>query len=148
MDVIQRTYAAEESFDILYALVHGRLFETHIVYQITLGTIVPLLLIGMTRIVRVSKAIREAIYWYVAIAILVGVFFMRWNIVIGGQLFSKSFRGFTVYKVGLIGQEGLLVALLLMLVPVAILLFLIWLLPPWMRKKGGEAEPVLPTLEP
>lgn len=62
MDVIQRTYAAEESFDILYALVHGRLFETHIVYQITLGTIVPLLLIGMTRIVRVSKAIREAIY--------------------------------------------------------------------------------------
>ena len=56
---------------------------------------------------------------------------MRWNVVIGGQLFSKSFRGFTIYKVGLIGREGGLVAAVLTILPLIILYLLIRLLPPW-----------------
>ncbi|MDD3179938.1 MAG: hypothetical protein PHQ04_06245 [Opitutaceae bacterium] len=35
--------------------------------------------------------------------ILVGVLLMCWNVVIGGQLFSKSLRGFTIIKLGLAG---------------------------------------------
>jgi phosphotransferase system glucose/maltose/N-acetylglucosamine-specific IIC component len=30
---------------------------------------------------------------------MVGIFAMRWNVVIGGQLFSKSFPGIHHYKV-------------------------------------------------
>ena len=45
--------------------------------------------------------------------VLMGIFFMRWNVVIGGQLFSKSFLGFTSFKLGLIGAEGFLMALFL-----------------------------------
>ncbi|HEY3296738.1 MAG TPA: NrfD/PsrC family molybdoenzyme membrane anchor subunit [bacterium] len=131
LDVIQRTYASEESFDVLYALVHGRLFETHIIFQILLGTLIPIALLGIIQVTRVSKPIRLAIYWFVGFLVQVGIFFMRWNVVIGGQLFSKSFRGFTIYKLGLIGREGGLAALLLFLLPFAILMFLIWLLPPW-----------------
>ena len=33
---------------------------------------------------------------------------MRWNVVIGGQLFSKSFLGYTTYKMDLVTREGLL----------------------------------------
>ena len=29
---------------------------------------------------------------------MMGIFAMRWNVVIGGQLFSKSFLGYTTYK--------------------------------------------------
>jgi predicted membrane protein len=36
---------------------------------------------------------------------------MRWNVVIGGQLFSKSFLGYTTYKMGLVAREGLLTAI-------------------------------------
>jgi len=131
LDVLHRTYAAEESFDILYALVHGRLFETHIVFQLMLGTLLPLALLGLIQITKVSTQIRQAFYWISTIGVLVGVFFMRWNIVIGGQLFSKSFRGFTVYKMNLIGSEGLLAGLFFLILPFVILYGLIRLLPPF-----------------
>lgn len=143
LDVVQRTYAAEESFDVLYALVHGRLFETHIILQIIVGTLIPLALLGIIQVGKVSKPIRLAIYWFVGFAVQVGIFFMRWNVVIGGQLFSKSFRGYTIYKLGLVGREGGLAAALLFALPFIILLFLIWLLPPW--QKESRSNITIPT---
>ena len=48
---------------------------------------------------------------------LIGIFAMRWNVVIGGQLFSKSFLGYTTYKMTLVTREGLLVSIALTLLP-------------------------------
>ena len=62
---------------------------------------------------------------------LIGIFAMRWNVVIGGQLFSKSFLGYTTYKMEFATREGLLPAILLMVLPFAILWILVKLLPPW-----------------
>jgi hypothetical protein len=58
-------------------------------------------------------------------------------VVIGGQLFSKSFYGFTDYKVRLIGAEGLLLSLIWIIVPFFILAFLLWLLPPWKKSHNN-----------
>ena len=70
-------------------------------------------------------------YFIVSILVLIGVYSMRWNVVIGGQLFSKSYSGFTSFKVGLIGLDGTLMAAFWLLLPIGILSFLLWLLPPW-----------------
>jgi predicted membrane protein len=70
---------------------------------------------------------------------LVGIFAMRWNVVIGGQLFSKSFLGYTIYKMAFATREGLLPAILLMLLPFAIFFVLVNLLPPWEKSKAGQA---------
>lgn len=148
LDVLHRTYAAEESFDILYALVHGRLFETHIVFQLMLGTLLPLALLGIIQIARVSPQFRQAFYWISTISVLVGVFFMRWNIVIGGQLFSKSFRGFTVYKMNLIGAEGLAMGVLFLVLPFIILYGLVRLLPPWEDSEIPAGPTPAPTVQP
>ena len=56
---------------------------------------------------------------------------MRWNVVIGGQLFSKSFLGYTTYKIGFVAREGLLSAIALLLLPCVILWVLVKVLPPW-----------------
>ena len=56
---------------------------------------------------------------------------MRWNVVIGGQLFSKSFLGYTTYKMGFATREGLLPAVLILILPFVILAVLIKVLPPW-----------------
>ena len=58
---------------------------------------------------------------------------MRWNVVVGGQLFSKSFYGYTSFKIDLIGPEGYLMAFFWLIVPFLILWFLLWLLPPWKK---------------
>ena len=68
---------------------------------------------------------------FVAIVCLFGILAMRWNVVIGGQLFSKSFLGYTTYKMGFAAREGLLPAIALMILPFFILWGLLKLLPPW-----------------
>jgi predicted membrane protein len=70
----------------------------------------------------------------VSLLVLIGVLFMRWNVVIGGQLFSKSFLGFTSFKVGLIGAEGFLMAAVWLILPFIILSFFLWLVPPWKKQ--------------
>ncbi len=140
LDVIQRTYTAEESFDIIYALVHGRLFETHLLFQLIIGTLIPIALLGWIQLHKPNDRTRIGIYWLVGVLVQIGIFFMRWNVVIGGQLFSKSFRGFTTYKVGFVGWEGGLMALALGFLPVVILTVLILLLPPWHEEKSLKPE--------
>jgi len=143
LDQIHRIYEAEESFEILYLLVHGPLFLTLFVFQIFLGTIVPLVSLGILQLYTPNELIRRIIYLTSSVLVLVGIFFMRYNVVIGGQLFSKSFYGFTAYKVRIAGSEGLLLSLVWIVVPFIILAFLLWLLPPW-KKTEDHIQKELP----
>jgi formate-dependent nitrite reductase membrane component NrfD len=145
LDQVHRIYEAEESFDILHMLVNGRLNYTLFGMQIGLGTLVPLIALGILQIFKVEERIRKGLYLgsgilvlYLGsgILVLVGIFFMRWNVVIGGQLFSKGFHGFTDFKLGLVGSEGLFMAIMWMALPFAILAFLLWLMPPWEKQEA------------
>jgi predicted membrane protein len=133
LDQIHRIYVAEESFEALHKLVFGQLFFTLFIVQGFFGTILPLLTLGTFQFYKPKEKIRKMIYLVLSVLILVGIFFMRWNVVIGGQLFSKSFYGYTTYKVGMIGAEGYIMAAVWLIVPFLILSFLLWLLPPWKK---------------
>jgi len=133
LDQVHRIYEAEESFEVLHALVFGKLFFTLFIMQGLFGTIIPLVTLGAMQFYKPKVQIRKAIYLILSVLILVGIFFMRWNVVIGGQLFSKSFYGYTSFKIGLIGAEGYLMAAFWLIVPFCILAFLLWLLPPWKK---------------
>ncbi|VAW19861.1 oxidoreductase, membrane subunit [hydrothermal vent metagenome] len=134
LDQIHRIYEAEESFDIISLLISGKLFFTLSIMQVLVGTLIPLFILGFFQFYKPKEIVRKAAYFTIGIFVLVGIFFMRWNVVIGGQLFSKSFYGFTSYKIGLIGGEGMLAAGVWMIVPILILIFLLWLLPPWKKQ--------------
>ena len=131
LDLIHRIYEADESFRSLDFMVHSKLYFSHIVVQIMLGTLVPLILLATTQVVKLGEVARKRIYATAGGLTLMGIFAMRWNVVIGGQLFSKSFLGYTTYKMTLATREGLLVAAALALLPLGILWVLIKLLPPW-----------------
>ncbi|MDH3381462.1 MAG: polysulfide reductase NrfD, partial [Flavobacteriaceae bacterium] len=106
LDQIHRLYEAEESFDIITVLVGGKLNITLLVMQIFLGTVIPLGVIGLFQIYKPSEKIRTISYFIIGILVLIGIFFMRWNVVIGGQLFSKSLSGFTTFNAVFSGLEG------------------------------------------
>jgi len=131
LDLIHRIYESDESFRTLDFMVHTRLFTSQIVLQIVLGTVVPLAMLGLTQLITFREQVRRAIYVAAGCLTLIGIFAMRWNVVIGGQLFSKSFLGYTVYKMEFATREGLLPAIVLMILPFVILWVLIRLLPPW-----------------
>ncbi len=141
LDLIHRIYEADESFRSLDFMVHSRLFFSQIVLQIFLGTLAPLALLAVTQLVPFADSVRKRIYALAGSLTLVGIFAMRWNVVIGGQLFSKSFLGYTTYKVGFVTREGLLPAIALMILPFAILYVLIKLLPPWPERNGATLQP-------
>lgn len=136
LDQVHRIYEAEESFEILHMLVNGKLNMTLFIFQGLMGTIIPLVILGLFRMYLPKEKIRIPMYFLVSNLVLFGVFFMRWNVVIGGQLFSKSFLGFTSFKIGMIGAEGFLMALVWMIMPFLILSVILWLVPPW--KKHSE----------
>ncbi|MBS1802849.1 MAG: polysulfide reductase NrfD [Acidobacteria bacterium] len=131
LDLIHRIYEADESFRSLDFMVHTQLYIPHIVIQIILGTVTPLVLLFVTQVVKLPEQIRKRIYVISGCLALMGIFAMRWNVVIGGQLFSKSFLGYTTYKMTLVTREGSLVAIGLSILPLFILWALIKLLPPW-----------------
>lgn len=139
LDLIHRIYEADESFKSLDFMVHTRLYTSQVVIQILLGTVAPLFLLALTQVMRLSEVRRRVVYATAGVLTLVGIFAMRWNVVIGGQLFSKSFLGYTTYKMQFATREGLLPAIILMILPFMILWGLIYLLPPWPATRGSIA---------
>lgn len=131
IDLLQRIYEADESFRSLDFMVHTRLWTSQVIIQILLGTVTPIVLLGLTQVLKFSDVVRKRIYGIAGSLTVIGIFAMRWNVVIGGQLFSKSFLGYTTYKMAFATREGLLTAIVLMLLPFAILWVLVKLLPPW-----------------
>ncbi len=141
LDFVHRLYESEESINILSEMISSRLFMSLIIIQITIGTAIPMLSIIMGRSGKVHAEMRRILYFIAAILVQVGIFSTRWNVVIGGQLFSKSLRGLTVYKLELLGPEGLLMAVGLLILPFVILYVLTKTLPPWMGHEEDHLPP-------
>jgi len=140
LDYIHRIYQSEESIGILTELVAARLFTSLVIVQLLLGMLVPLLILVLVRIVNLNEELRKLLYFSASVLILLGIFSMRWNVVIGGQLYSKSFRGLMAYKMEITGIESLVTALALLALPFIILTVLFWLLPPrWMEQNVPAA---------
>jgi Ni/Fe-hydrogenase subunit HybB-like protein len=139
LDLIHRIYEADESFRSLDFMVHTQLYIPHIVIQIILGTLTPLILLFITQVVKLPEQVRKRMYVAAGSLALMGIFAMRWNVVIGGQLFSKSFLGYTTYKMALVTREGSLVAAGLAIMPLFILWALVKLLPPWPQEPATHA---------
>ena len=137
LDFLHRLYESEESITILSQMIESRLFISLIVLQLLVGTLIPLIFLGMFSpalhkgFARGGGELRRLIYLVSAVLVEIGIFSIRWNVVIGGQLFSKSLRGLTVYKVELLGLEGLAMTLAILVLPFVILWVLVKLLPPW-----------------
>jgi Ni/Fe-hydrogenase subunit HybB-like protein len=150
LDWLHRLYSAEESIHILKQLAAGKLFYTLLIGQVLLGTLLPLVLLGSTQLFRrqIAMWVRRRFYLISSLLIVFGVMSMRWNVVIGGQLFSKSLRGFTTYKMELHGQEGWPIAAALMILPFIILYVLIKLFlradqPTHEQLHGHQAPPAV-----
>ncbi len=133
LDLVFRTYTAVKSWDILRAVIYEKDFVKIFIMQYGLGNLVPFILLlspGLT--------IRRAIL--ATILVLLGVFMMRWNIVIGGQAFSASFSGFMEYVLPIIPhdmetfKEGLFGALMVIITPFVLFFGLSNIMPVFVNK--------------
>jgi Ni/Fe-hydrogenase subunit HybB-like protein len=141
LDYIHRMYQAEESIEILGELISSKLFTSMVVLQVLVGMMLPLAILIVARIQRLNDQMRQLMYFVSALLLQVGIFGMRWNVVVGGQLYSKSYRGLMAYKMELTGIESLWTALVLLALPFMILTVLNYLLPTrWLEKRALAAH--------
>jgi Ni/Fe-hydrogenase subunit HybB-like protein len=127
-------YKGREGVEMIIAYVNGPLLVPYFVLQFGIGAIFPLLLLSyMIWRGTTGKALIAGVTLS-ACLVLLSVFMMRWNVVIGGQEISKTGRGLLDYQMQVFGREGLLVAALLLLAPLATLFGLTRFFPPWEDK--------------
>jgi Ni/Fe-hydrogenase subunit HybB-like protein len=130
-------YTKFESVHAIETVLHEKLAFTYIGGEWLLGGIIPwLLLIGARGVGKVGLTramVAAALFQF-------GIFSMRWDVVIGGQLFSKSLAGFLTYSPPFFWQrESWLVAAAIMSVPFVVFPIVNWLLP-WQVPEGEEGH--------
>ena len=131
-DLLHVAYEREEEWYVIRELLVTKLRFSYLTLQVLVGGLLPLLILPIPAFTRVANAgFRHACTGVAAVLVLVQVAAMRWNVVVGGQLFSKSFRGFVDYPVTWLGREGLLAAAVVLAMPMLLLWGAMKLLPVW-----------------
>jgi len=121
MEVLSLAYEQTERWAVLRDLILGRLFVTYVVFQLLVCSLGPFLFLSIICLFRIPRRISNSLLFISSVLLLTQVLLMRWNVVIGGQLLSKSYRGFTSYLPGIFEKEGLLIAAIIFIVPFLLL---------------------------
>jgi predicted membrane protein len=138
LELLSMAYEQEESWHIISRLIRERLAVSYLGVQLVLGALLPMALLVIVSTLGVGRRLNALVPVGASALVLVGVFAMRWNVVIGGQLFSKSLRGFREFTLSFWGQEGVAVAGAVLILPVIILAVLTYLLPPWLEAESAS----------
>jgi predicted membrane protein len=139
LEVVTMMYMREESWETVRSLITERLATSYLVIQLLLGSAVPLLVLGVVTFFRLRQRTATFLASAASMLTLVGVFAMRWNVVIGGQILSKSLRGFLSYTPEITGPEGVLAALLIMALPFELFALIAYFIPPWREAPAGSS---------
>ncbi len=121
LEILSLAYKQTEEWEVLRTLIDQKLFFTYIVLQFLILSLIPFLMLGVASLVKLKDRLAYALIWTASTMLLLQVLLMRWNVVIGGQLLSKSLRGFTNYLPGIWDREGLIVAAIIFTLPFGIL---------------------------
>jgi predicted membrane protein len=130
MELAHLFYTGEEGIESINRLIGDKIFVTFVIIQMVVGALIPMLLITLGK-TSVFSSVKVPVYTLASLLTLIGVFAMRWNVVIGGQILSKTLRGFGYYHMPLFGPESLTLAVAIMAIPFILLALLVKLLPPW-----------------
>jgi len=121
LEILSIAYKQTEEWDVLSRLIEEKLMFSYVVLQFFIFSLIPFFILAVTALFKLSDRMANALTWIAATMLLVQVLLMRWNVVIGGQLLSKSLRGFTSYFPGIWEKEGLITAAVIFTLPFGIL---------------------------
>ena len=98
-------------------LLGGPLFYSYVIGQVLILSVLSIFVLGYAALSRLDG---RKLHWLANLGALMlagQVLFMRFNVVIGGQLISKSERGFVDFHWEILGREGILVSAGLLSLP-------------------------------
>ena len=120
LEIMTLAYERAEEWTVIGPLLGDQLAFSFIGIQLVLGAMVPIILLGIVVLMSryLTDQIRNTLCFAASLLLLLQVFAMRWNVVIGGQIFSKSLRGFRESQTpDLFAKEGIAMAILIFVLP-------------------------------
>ncbi len=142
LEIMNLAYEGAEEWEVIKPLLFDHLLFSFVGLQIIIGSFVPLLLLMFVTVFHkeMHDRIRNTLAGIASFLLLIQVFSMRWNVVIGGQMFSKSFRGFRQFHPHFLEKEGILATIILLVLPMIILYVISKVLPPFKGMMQKEEE--------
>lgn len=150
LEIMTLAYEAAEEWTVIGPLLTGKLAFSFIGLQLIAGALIPILFLGIVVLMSryLTDQIRNTLCFVASLLLLLQVFSMRWNVVIGGQIFSKSLRGFREgHTPGLFEKEGIALAILIFVLPLVFIALFNRVLPVFERidKKGPSGANIAPA---
>ncbi len=137
LEVFSHSYLKTGYHHMVEGLLNGPLYVSFWELQVGFFSVIPLFILFILAIFRVGERVYVIYAGLVSFLLLLQVIFMRWNVVIGGQLMSKSARGYTAYHPEWLGREGILAGIIIMSIPFVILFVLSKIFPFWENEENN-----------
>jgi len=137
LEVFSHHYLKSGYHHMVEGLLNGPLWNSFWEWQVGVCSIIPLFLLGWLVIFKVKDQVYIALSGVVSFILLLQVLFMRWNVVIGGQLMSKSARGYTEFHPEWFDKEGIIAVIVVMAIPFFLLFILAKIFPLWIEEEKG-----------
>jgi Ni/Fe-hydrogenase subunit HybB-like protein len=143
LEIIMLAYEKSEPWHIISQLLTTRLEFSFITVQMIIGGLIPMILLAIVVLMNayLHERLRNTLVVASAFLLLLQVFSMRWNVVIGGQLLSKSLRGLrSPYSPDVGTREGIVAAILVFVLPFLFMWVFDRILPIHKPGEDGDAK--------
>ncbi len=130
LEILFFFYESSDAWVVISTLLADWLWETFVIMQLGIGVVVSFVLLTIMIFIKENEALYTRLAIIASVTSIFEVWMMRWNVIIGGQLFSKSGVGFRAFNVEWLEKEGILMTIGLTLLPFLFLYILMKIFPP------------------
>ncbi|MBE0492517.1 MAG: polysulfide reductase NrfD [Sulfurospirillum sp.] len=138
IEIAVHAYGGTEGWHVIKAALSGPLYFSFWTMQVKILSVIPFIALMILSLKNVSRNTLLLVAPIVSFMLLAQVLFMRWNVVIGGQVMAKSERGFAVFHPQFWEKEGIAVTIVMLVAPIVTLWVLSKIFPLWESKIDKE----------
>jgi Ni/Fe-hydrogenase subunit HybB-like protein len=114
LEIVYAAYEHGHHWSVIGPLLAGPLYGTFVIGQVLILSVVPFLILGYITIFKPWGKRLLYLANLASILLVLQVLFMRFNVVVGGQIISKSDRGFTEFHWEFLAREGVVPAVIIL----------------------------------
>ena len=140
LEVFSHSYLKSGYHHMVEGLLNGPLASSFWLWQVKVCSVIPMFVLGVMALFKTKAPRYNFTASVVSAILLLQVLILRWNVVIGGQLMSKSARGYTEFHPEWFDKEGILAVIIVMSLPFIILFALSKIFPFWTLKNETNVK--------
>ncbi len=129
LEIIYVAYEHGHHWSVIGPLLSGPLYGSFMIWQLAILSVIPFLILGYITIFKPWGKLLLYLANLASLMLVLQVLFMRFNIVVGGQLISKSDRGFTEFHWEFFAREGVVPAVIILSAPFVVFYIISRLVP-------------------